>query len=211
MNHKDDPRFQELLDFKTSKPEFNGLGVGTHVCRIGRWEVLTSFEADFKGTPKAKLPEWKDPTAQVAITFVQVEGDGAITHRFNTKGYVRVDDFVDKPEALAKIKKAYGEIRESNGYLLVQKDGQWIRAKDEKRTEQALGILNQLMIVLGCGEGVGVEALDEVMNDKCIVQIEVISTEFEGRQILKVSPRFKSVPIEVVDKLNGIGADKDFD
>lgn len=203
MLHENDPRYQEIMEFVTSKPEFNSLGVGAAICRIGRWELVNSFEADFNGTAKSAMPEWEDPTAQVAVTFVEYQNNGAITHRFNTRGYVRLADYDDKPEDLKKIKAKFGEIKESAGYLLVKVDGKWIRAKDEERTAKALNILNSLCNALGIAEGKKIDkALDTARDDKYLVGIEVVSTEFEGRNILKVAPKFKTVPQEYFDAMN---------
>jgi hypothetical protein len=207
MRNTNDPRYQEIMDFTTSKPEFNSLGVGPAICRIGRWELVNSFEADFNGTAKATMPEWEDPTAQVAVTFVEYLNNGAITHRFNTRGYVRLSDYDDKPEELKKIKAKFGEIKESAGYLLVKVDGKWIRAKDEERTAKALNILNSLCNALGLAEGQKIDALDKARDDKYLVGIEVVKDTYQDREILKVAPRFKTVPQEYFDAMNKANGD----
>lgn len=196
-----DPRFAEIKDYQVVKPEFTSLGKGTSIVRIGRWELVTSFEADFKGTPKANMPKWIDPVAQVAVTFVAVDKPGAITHRFNTRGYVRMDD-LDETQ-LASIKKKYGEVDESQGYLLVKKDGNWVRAKDEARTKSALNILNSLMFALGVAEGKGIQSLDDAKENNYLVQIEVVGEQFGDREILKVAPNFKAVSDELHEQYAG--------
>lgn len=214
MEHEilNDPRFAEIKDFVVTKPEFTSLGKGNVIVRIGRFELLTSFDADFRGTPKQNMPKWNDSTAQVAITFTSAEPEkpGAITHRFNTRGFVRMDDLTE--DQLAALKKKYGEVAEDQGYLLVKKDGQLVRAKDEARTKSALNILNSLMYAIGCPEGSGINALKKAREEGSLVGIEVVGEIVPGtdREVLKVAPRFRSVSKETYEKLSG-GEDKEFD
>ena len=136
-------------DYKSAEPERLQ---GGNVLTPGRYDLLvtgvvfTNDRIRSIRNPQLKdnLPEWKDVTDQLAVTFVDKDHTGVITNRFNAFGFVR-----------------YSEIEESQreGIIPLGDEGYAVqestmtRIKDETRTDACKNIINQFFEAAGLPEG----------------------------------------------------------
>ena len=122
-------------DFVSDRPETNLVELAPnawHRVRIVRTVECTDRNASLtEPTLKEKVPEWVDPTAQLAVIF---QGkDGSIIHRYNACGFKRFDELPVKEQ-----KNFYSV----NGYAVGVKNK--MRVVDPKRTGDAVNIFNNL-------------------------------------------------------------------
>lgn len=185
-------------NFEVKRPEFSSLDKGRHICTIARVEELNSFESDFRGTIKVWDPEqhWTDPSSQIGVTFVAVDGSGAITHRFHEKAYRKYDKLTD--EQLEAIEKKYGKAWCIEPYVVVKnKEGKLVRLTDPEGSKACDNIMSSLALALGYDEGDRFDSVVDMLNqareEKRLVEIDVQPDEYQGRSILKVQPRFWAV------------------
>lgn len=169
-----------------AKPEFQHLAEGVNIVRILRIEETDSF-SQFKGTVKDELPEWSDPTPQLAITFVSAEKgkSGGITHRYNGKGNKKYDDLTD-----AEI--ASGKFENVRGYACVyNKQNQLVRVEDPEKTQMCANIINQLATALRIEEsdeeGALMEGLENARIEETCVQITVVNEQYNGKDQYRVT------------------------
>lgn len=181
-------------DFKVSKPEFNLLPVGEHVVKMIRAEGVTSFQ-QFSGDEKDELPEWKDATPQLAITVVTAEEgkSGGLTHRFNGRGYTKMDE-------LTAEQVASGKYEDKKGYACsLNDDDLLVREVSEKHTKECANIINQFAAAIGANEKekLGV-ALTRALAEGTQFRVTVINKPYAGKDQLRLS-RFKVMSAATVD------------
>lgn len=174
--------------FKTEKPAFQSLTEGSHLVRISRVELITSFQK-YDGSPKEKLPEWQNATPQLAVTVIAAEDgkSGAMTHRFNGCGFIKYDDLTTK-----QVKS--GKFEEINGYACyVDKDNDTIRLESEEKTIACQNILNQFAAALQIKEGSDLmEALAVVIAEQTTFRADVTKEDYEGKDQYRLA-KFKAV------------------
>lgn len=132
-----------------------GLTVGTENVSPVKMSLTDSF-SNFNGTPKpdSDLPDWNDPTDQLAVSFISTEGHGVHTHRFNLQGFKRWTEMTE--EELKD--KAY---EQAGIYACtIEENDQVIRVLDDTRSKTAIGMLDQLFAALGLPLGSTVHAKD---------------------------------------------------
>jgi len=175
-------------DFKVSKPEFNLLPAGEHVVRMIRAEMVTSFQ-QFSGDEKLVLPEWKDATPQLAITIVSAEEgkSGGLTHRFNGRGYVKMNE-------LSKEQRESGDYEDKQGYACsLNADGILVREVSEQHTKECANIINQFASALGAKEGTKLgKALATAIADQVKFRVTVVNVPYQGKDQLRLT-RFKAM------------------
>jgi len=132
-----------------------GLDVGTENVRVAKMSLTDSF-SNFDGTPRpaSQLPEWTDPTIQLAVTFASLEGHGVHTHRFNLQGFRRWDELTEE----AQKDDAYVQL--GDYACTIEDDDQIVRELDETRSATAIGMLDQLFAALSLPIGSSVYAKD---------------------------------------------------
>lgn len=101
-------------------------------------------------TEKDNLPEWKDPTDQLVVTFMAVDKSGVISHRFNAFGFVRFNDIPEEK------RKGYIPLGEE-GYAV--KEATMTRVHSKERCDQCDSIFNQFMDACGLPVGSGISQL----------------------------------------------------
>lgn len=159
----------DLSTYKSKAPTVNtigayfksqGLKVGTENVRAAKMSLTDSF-SNFDGTPRpaSQLPEWTDPTIQLAVTFASLEGHGVHTHRFNLQGFRRWNELTEE----AQKDDAYVQVGD---YACTVEDNDEIaRELDETRSATAIGMLDQLFSALSLPIGSSVYAKDGKTDD----------------------------------------------
>jgi hypothetical protein len=179
-------------NFKVSKPEFNLLPLGTHAVRLIRYEEVNSFQ-QYNGDEKLKLPAWKDATPQLAITVVAA-GDGksgGMTHRFNGRGYVKMNELTDK-------QRKSGKYEDQQGYACsLNDDNLLVREVSEQHTKECANIINQFAGALGVKEGSKLgNALDKAIEAKIKFSVTVVNEPYEGADQFRLA-KFKPATVAV--------------
>lgn len=178
-----------------AKPEFQLLPQGIAEVRLLRFEVLDSF-TQFNGTVKDddKLPEWIDPTVQLAITVVSAEKgkSGGLTHRFNGGAFAKYDQLSDE-------QRDSGNYENLGGYACkLNKQGKYERIPDPEKTKSCDNIMNQFANALRIPEGtLLLDGLAEARDDQRVFQVTVTNDEYKGKDQYRLS-KFKAVtPVAV--------------
>lgn len=179
--------------FKVAKPAFQVLSEGEHVVRATKFAVTDSF-MQYNGTQKDELPEWANATPQLAITVVDVNGKGGLTHRLNGCGFVKFDDLTS--EQLES-----GNYTEINGYACYEdKDGDTVRLECPDKTEACANIMNQFATALGIAEGTNIiKGLERAIEDKYEMRVTVVNDSYEGKDQYRLS-KFKAVALETAEQ-----------
>ena len=181
-------------DFRVSKPEFNLLPIGEHVVKMIRAETVTSFQ-QFSGDEKDELPPWKDATPQLAITIVTAEEgkSGGLTHRFNGRGYVKMDE-------LTAEQVASGNYEDQNGYACsLNDDDLLVREVSEKHTKECANIINQFAAAIGAKEKEKLgTVLARALAEGTLFRVNVVNKPHKGKDQLRLS-RFKVMSAATVD------------
>lgn len=105
-------------------------------------------------TLKDKIPQWKDPSDQIAVVFWCEQG--VITRRFHAFGYKRRKDILPADVALYDF---LGDATTAPEDLYAVRKDTGEREKSPERTAQCAMILNQLFTACGLAEGSTVEDL----------------------------------------------------
>jgi len=172
---------------------------GDHVVSLIEMRVLNS-RVNWDESDKTELPDFVDPTPQLGIMFGNEHG--VQWHRFNIYGYVRWDELTDDQQGDDKYaqvvfgKTVYACKRHANGNL--------VRIKDKKRTEDAESFLDQfLACVNGTGKTVA-DACAEAIAGKTEFVVSLEDDEYEGKDQIRVSGFSK------VKQLGSTTEDEDF-
>lgn len=178
--------------FKVAEPQFVSLEPGNHRVRLVKYEETSSF-MKLSGDPKDNLPEWKDPTPQLAITVVAVTKgkSGGMTHRLNGLGYKKYSELTN--EELES-----GDYSDSHGYAVsADAEGDPVREVSDEHSKECNNIMNQFAAALQIPVGSKLEkGLDKAIADKLEFDIVVVNEPYEGRDQLRIS-RFKAVKAKV--------------
>lgn len=180
--------------FKVEKPAFQSLKEGTHVVRVARFAETHSFNK-YDGSQKDDLPEWSNPTPQLAITVVAVEGGGGLTHRLNGCGFVQFDDLSEEQLQSGKF-VALGK----TGYACYEdEEGDTVRLIDEEKTQACANIINQFAAALGLSEDSNlIEGLEKAISEKLTMKVTVVNDPYDGKDQLRIA-KFESAASVVAD------------
>lgn len=170
----------KLSNYSSKAPEFQKLPEGENMVRLASYKVTDSFH-NYDGTLKSNLPQFVNPTEQLAITCVSVEGKGGITHRLNMDGYLRMNQLSDK-------ELQSGKFIDIDGYACAKnKDGQIVRLIDEERTRTCEGILDQFFSATGLPVGSTLEDLDTVIAEKAEFIVKVTKDTYADKDQYRIS------------------------
>ena len=174
---------------KVSKPTgFQSLKAGEHVVRLAKYQQ-TDSSLQFDGKAKDVAHDYLDATPQLAITVVEVNGAGGLTHRLNGCGYVKFDDLSEKD-------LESGLYVDVEGYACFEdNDGDLVRKQSEEKTAICTDILMQFVTALGIAEGTAlIKGLDKAIEDKYEMRITVTNEPYEGKDQLRIS-KFNTVAV----------------
>ncbi|MFA6917044.1 MAG: hypothetical protein WC222_11650 [Parachlamydiales bacterium] len=125
-----------LNNFVPEKVSVITMPVGAYDVIVKQVKEVTDHDSNLSGAQKENY-RFADVHDQLAVTFIRMDNlPGIITHRFNTRGWVRFD------EMSAKQQKSYTK-DEVKGYAISKKTG--MRVEDPARTVQCSNILNQFL------------------------------------------------------------------
>jgi hypothetical protein len=157
--------------FTSERPVSKRLDLGYNLVRVHR-VLQGDSNSNLDGSSKGKERPYADACPQLIVQFVAAEEgkSGIQTHRFNGLGYYRPEDFD------AQTMKD-NDMVEGNGYVMVEKDGQYVRVAHEGRTEDCRNILNQFFAALNLEEG---STLEDVQPGLELV-VYVEEEEYEGK------------------------------
>lgn len=154
----------DLSKYTSKPPVVNTIGahfksqnldVGTENVRAAKMSLTDSF-SNFNGTPRpaGDLPEWSDPTTQLAVTFASTEGHGVHTHRFNLQGFKPWDQLTEEQQ------KSEDFVQLGRYACKLNKKEQLVRLPDKDKSATAIGMLDQLFAALTLPVGSSVYAKD---------------------------------------------------
>jgi hypothetical protein len=175
-------------NFESEETSSEVLKAGQHACRLISWAGIHSM-MDNKGNIKNKVTEYEDVTPQVYCVFGSTENKGAIAHRFQLEGYLHYDELSDKERESGKYTCS------TEGYALIEKKGKFFRVQDEDNTASARRILSQAMAGMGIPAGSGLNALDDVCEDKLEFNVIVKEKSYDGKTYQEVSAIRKLAPV----------------
>lgn len=137
------------IGYKSAIVTGNVLPVGSYTGQIIKVLDTNSFvQNPTTGETKAELPEWVDPTPQIAIVFKADDNQGVITERFQCLGYLKADD--EKFTALSAKQKALFYVGNRN-YVIKVADN--TRTKSSENTQSCKDILDQFFTRMKMPEG----------------------------------------------------------
>lgn len=188
-----------LSNYKSKQPSSQLLKQGEHAVRLLSVTECTSFDQVKAGKvagEKDDLPDWSDPTPQIAV--VVGNGDGALTHRFNEKGYLKFGDLTEKEVRSGKYTdvKGYACIKDKKGILS--------RVEDTDKTSICTDMIDHFIWALGFGEDVdGDTAVDTAIAEKKLFTVKVVTEEWEGEEQFRIDRfmQLKAVKELVADDL----------
>lgn len=125
-----------LNSFVPEKVTAQTMPIGSHDVIVKQAVEVTDHDANLSGAQKENY-RFSDFHDQIAVTFIRKDKQpGIITHRYNTKGWVRYDEL--SPADRKSFKRD-----EEKGYAINKKTG--MRVEDDKRTADCNNILNQFL------------------------------------------------------------------
>lgn len=153
-----------LMNYRSHAPSVNTIGnylksqeltTGREPVRIAKMSLTDSF-SNFDGSPRnaEDLPEWDDPTVQLAVTFASTDGHGVHTHRFNLQGFKPWDTLTEKEQ------KSDDFVQLGKYACKKNKRGQLVRLPDKDKSATAVGMLDQLFSAVQLPLGSSVYAKD---------------------------------------------------
>lgn len=159
----------DLMKYRSHAPRVNTIGnylksqeltTGREPVRIAKMSLTDSF-SNFDGSPRnaSDLPEWSDPTTQLAVTFASVEGHGVHTHRFNLQGFKPFDTLTAKEQESEDFVKLGKYACKAN------RKKQLVRIADKDKSATAIGMLDQLFSAVQLPLGSSVYAQDAENED----------------------------------------------
>jgi hypothetical protein len=163
-----------LSNYSSKQPSSQLLKEGEHDVRLISVIECTSFnqlKAMNIAGDKEKLPEWKNPTDQVAIMVGNSEG--AITHRINLQGWKRYAELTDK-------ELASGKFEDIKGFACEKTKKGLMRIEDADRTATCERILDHFIWALGYPEGTNAQdCVDNAIAEKKIFGVVIVAETWE--------------------------------
>lgn len=170
----------KLSGYTSKAPEFQKLDKGDQNVRLVSYKETDSFH-NYDGSIKENLPSYTNPTEQLVITVVSTSGKGGLTHRLNLDGYTRFSELTPKEVASNKFV-------EVDGFACAKdtKTGKLVRLTDEGRTTTCEGIIDQMFAAMQIPAGNGIEALDEVIQEKREFIVNVTKEDYQGKDQFRI-------------------------
>ena len=140
-----------VLGLIAKEPTGNLLKAGEHIVKLLEWKP-THSRLEWDGSEKKNLPEYDDPTPQLAVMIGNTEGISF--HRFNVFGFTQWPELTDDQQASEEYVKV---IRNDKAYACKRNaKGKLVRIKSPKKTKDAESMLDNFMAVVGMtGKSVG--------------------------------------------------------
>jgi hypothetical protein len=173
--------------FKVEKPAFQPLAEGEHVVHVTAFAETDSF-LNFNGTQKDELPEWCNPTPQIAITVAGK--NGSMVHRLNGCGWVKFEDLTE--EQLNS-----GNYEDIGGYACYEEKGNTLRLLCPEKTQACSNIINQVATSLGIAEGRSLfDGFKTAVDEKYEMRVTVVKDIYNDKDQYRLS-KFRSLTAEV--------------